>query len=194
MNGQVKAGQGCKTIWDTLEYLVCTFLKQSLHEQEAEALRAMLECGKAGDAAIKARTAFEVKKDTQQKEFAEMIRSWHRYIRSVDAAAAAPRSKLATNVDFSSIMSKQDAVVLDAWSSAAMYWSGKLLDGAISLDLTMEAGLGWKDAVTDDMTIEQISEVAEPTLMSVKGRKLTSLKDSLLEAGGLLTNFCCWTS
>ena len=165
---------------------MCTFLKQSLHEQEAEALKALLECGKAGDAAVKARAAFEIKRDVQQKEFADMIRSWHRYIRSVDAAAAAPRPKL-VNSDFTSIMSKQDATVLAAWASATSFWSNKLLEGAISLDSSMEMGIGWKDNVTEDMTVEQVSDLAEESLMAVKGKRLTNLKDALMEAGGLLT-------
>lgn len=194
LNGQVKAGQGSKAMWETLGYLIGTFLKGSLHEQEAEALKPMVECGKAGDAAIKARAAFEVKKDITSKEFADMIRAWNRYVRAVDASASAPRPKL-TNSNFTDIVSKDDAVILQAWVSASSHWSKKLLDGAINLDLSMEAGLGWKDELAEGLSVEEIAEKADSTLMSVKGRKLTTLKDALLEAGtSLLLSNCFATA
>ena len=168
-----------------LDYLIGKILQPSVHEHEIEALQHLVEAGKLGSMAVKAKMDFDSDSQSQglwkSKSFSEMVRAWNRYLRCVDSSSSIPKPKLVT-MSFHDILKKDDSDIMNGWKTASAEAISKLTNGCEGLEATMSVGADWKADLSVGASIEEVSQAAEETLMAVKGKKLTMQKDSLLEA------------
>lgn len=158
-------------------------------KREGKVLLAKLDIAKCAFSALKEKNSCSIvyKRDgfeaaSFDAALASAVRAWVRYLQVIDSAKELRQSEL-TNVDFSNFVPADDRGLLDMWASAVSFHRGKVAAAIESMKATMEPGATWKDGAESDMSIEQIISMAETTLMQIKGKKLTSQKDTLSQAG-----------
>lgn len=162
---------------------------------EPEALGAKLDCAKAGIAALKDRQALMHAYENQEGNDKELmaclaasIRSWQHYRQIVASSAGKPVSELVqANADFTSLMTRDDPDIMNIFGFAAQQIRADVITACEDVTGLMEVGASWKgSAERGTVSIEDLIQEAEPTLMQVKGKKLTAHKD-LLEKAWLLS-------
>ena len=84
--------------------------------------------------------------------------------------------------DFGNLASTQDPFITAVWSRKCSELEASLSKSDEALTALMEPGTGWKTDLREEDEMEAIIAQSENTIMRVKGKKLTTERDSLVQA------------
>lgn len=103
------------------------------------------------------------------------------------SSAGKAASELVTvDADFTILLERDDADILRSFAYAAQQIKADVVTASEDVTGLMEVAANWKgSSERGKVSIEALIDEAEPTLMQVKGKKLTAHKD-LLEKAWLL--------
>lgn len=154
-----------------------------LHQAEAEAIQAQLECLKSGLKFLELKMDFQASGPAGQslQKLSDLVRSWHRYLKAAHNLSVAPQSKL-MRYDFGNLTTADDSCIRQAWSAKCSALESSMSQGVEGLKLTMQPGLQWSADLQDGCDVAAIVTQADNSILKVKGKKLTSQRDSLQQA------------
>ncbi len=157
------------------------------HQGEAKVLKLELECAKVGAAALREKAEYidnggHSADDQNNQKLNNMTKSYGRYLQAVQAlqAAGAPRS---ISWSFGTLMAANDRQILDAVESACQDKYRDVDEHCRAVRELLEPAKDWKAKLPSECTIDEVIAAADPTLMTVKGKRLQDRAAMLKKAG-----------
>ena len=160
---------------------------KKLNEKDLAILTACLEASKACHSLSAERKMLE--DELQHKggvslgKLHQVFKVFTHFLDSDLKAQSLPASTyLSSDFNFSDIFTKDDEVIMTCWGNWAKKLVGTLTASVSSLQETLGPAVDWKKDLTQESSLEDVIAQADKTIMTLKGKRITSLKDQLGEA------------
>lgn len=163
------------------------------HQGELKILKLELECAKTGAAALTEKADYmslaDPGQDSQNQKLNNMTKAYGRYLQAVQALEAAGTSKSIT-WSFGSLLEAKDRQILDSVEKAFQEKYREMEEHRAAVSSLLEPAKDWKANLPSECTIEDVVAAADPTLMTVKGKRLQDRSTVLKKAGEFADKHC----
>ena len=160
---------------------------KAMHEKDSTILAACLEASKACHSLGTERKLLDEhmtqKGQVSLEKMHQVFKVFCHFLESEEKLQKLPQSSLlSTDYTFSDIVNKDDEVIMGCWAA----WAQKLVDSlkasGSALQETLGPAVDWKQGLTAEASLDDVIAQADKTIMTMKGKRITMLKDQLGQA------------